>query len=146
MNLDGDILECVAGDMVDAHRVGCRLARRFHEVSIPGQADVVVVDGYPFDIEFWQVNKAVDTAGLVVRPGGVVICVSPCYEGLSKTHAQTLLQYGYRPKEEIRRLVESGQIRHKVVGVHMMQVSEVAVEKAKLYLSSDPVGFASRLI
>ena len=130
------VLDCVAGDLVEAHREGCLRARRYHEVRIPHQADIVVVDGYPFDIEFWQVNKAVDTAGLVVRQGGAVICVSPCYEGFSRTHADVLLKYGYRPREEIVQLVASGAIEHKVVGVHMVQVAEVAVDRATLYLVS----------
>ena len=139
MDAQRRVLDCVAGDLVAAHREGCRRARRVHEVAIPHEADIVVVDGYPFDIEFWQVNKAVDTAGLVVRQGGAVICVSPCYEGLSRTHADTLLKYGYRPREEVRALVESGQIRHKVVGVHMIQVGDVALDRADLYLVTDGV-------
>jgi len=134
MDSSKNILDCVAGDLLEAHREGCRRARAYHEVRIPHKADVVVVDGYPFDIEFWQVNKAVDTAGMVVRNGGAVICVSPCHEGLSMTHADVLLEFGYRAKEEIARLVESGRIHHKVVGVHMMQVAEVAVEKAELHM------------
>jgi nickel-dependent lactate racemase len=133
------IVDCVAGDLVEAHREGCLRARRYHEVYIPHEADIVVVDGCPFDIEFWQVNKAVDTAGLVVRQGGVVICVSPCYEGFSRTHADVLLKYGYRPREEIVQLVASGEIEHKVVGVHMVQVAEVAVEKATLYLVTEGI-------
>lgn len=134
MDAEKRITACVAGDQEDAHRRGAELARRVHEVSIPSEADIVIVDGCPFDIEWWQVNKALDTAGLVVRKGGVVICVSPCYEGLSQTHAQMLLEFGYRTKPEIRELVESGRVHPKVVGVHMMQVSEVAVDKATVIL------------
>lgn len=139
MDTDKRILDCVAGDLVDAHRAGVERARAFHEVAIPHEADIVVVDGSPFDIEFWQVNKALDAAGLIVRKGGVVICISPCYEGLSQTHEDVLLEYGYRTKAEIRQLVESGAIRHKVVGVHMMQVSEVAVEKATVIMVTDGI-------
>jgi nickel-dependent lactate racemase len=139
MDARGTIVDCVSGDLVEAHREGVRRARACHQVPIPHRADVVVVDGCPFDIEFWQVNKAVDAAGLVVRRGGVVICVSPCYEGFSRTHADVLLRYGYRTRQEVIRLVESGQIGHKVVGVHMIQVGEVAVEKATLYLVTDGI-------
>ena len=134
MDTEKNIFDCVAGDLVEAHVEGCRRARPYHEVRLPGQADIVIVDGYPFDIEFWQVNKALDTAGLAVRKGGVVICVSPCYEGFSRTHTDELLRYGYGPRERIERLVETGSLRHKVVGVHMMQVGDVAVEKASVFL------------
>lgn len=129
----GDIVGVVAGDMEAAHRAGCDVARRVHEVSLPGTADIVIADGYPFDIEFWQVNKALDTAGMAVRPGGVVIVVSPCYEGLAPTHPE-ILEFGYRSVAEIIDLVESGRLKDKVVGVHMQQVSRVAVERATVIL------------
>jgi len=134
MDCDRHIFDCVAGDLLDAHRQGCEIARSFHEVRLPKLADIVVVDGYPFDIEFWQVNKALDTAGLAVREGGVVIVVSPCHEGLSQTHECDLLEHGYRPKGEIKKLVASGKLTNKVVAVHMIQVSNVAVEKATVFL------------
>lgn len=134
MDSHQNIVDCVCGDLVEAHREGCERARKFHEVRIPREMDIVVVDGCPFDIEFWQANKALDTAGLVVRKGGAVICISPCHEGLSRSHEDILLEFGYRTRDQIRKLVESGKIHHKVVGVHMMQVSDVAVEKATVYM------------
>ena len=139
LDLENRIVDCVAGDLVQAHRVGCELARAMHEVTIPREADIDIVDGHPFDIEFWQVNKAVDTAGLVVRPGGIVICISPCHEGFSRSHDLQVLEFGYRPVEEIKRLVQSGRLQPKVVGVHMIQVSAVAVEKAKLILVTNGI-------
>ncbi len=69
-----------------------------------------------------------------------MILVSPCPEGLSRTHGDEIRRFGYRSLAEIRKLVESGRIRHKVVGVHMHQVSTVAVEKAKLILVSSGIG------
>ena len=58
-----------------------------------------------------------------------------CYEGFSQTHGE-MLEFGYLPVETIKHLVNSRQISHKVVGVHMIQVSTVAVEKAKVILVS----------
>lgn len=139
MDTEKNIFNCVAGDLTEAHREGCRYAKEYHEVHLPQLADIVIVDGYPFDIEFWQVNKALDTAGMAVRNGGVVIVVSPCYEGLSQTHEGELLQHGYTCKEHVKKLVASGQLEHKVVGVHMIQVADVAVEKATVYLVTDGI-------
>lgn len=136
MDASGNVFDCVAGDLELAHREGCSRARAYHEVKLPRAADIVIVDGYPFDIEFWQVNKALDAAGAAVREGGVVICVSPCFEGLSRTHEADLLEFGYRPVAEIKELVRRGDVRHKVVGVHMIQVAKVAVEKATAFLVS----------
>jgi len=139
MDTEKNVLGCVAGELEQAHRAGCVLAETFHAVAIPEPADIVITDAYPFDIEFWQVNKAVDTAGLVVRPGGVVVAVSPCYEGLSRVHADLVLQYGYRTRTEIKALVNDGKIRPHVVGVHMIQVGHVAKDKANLILVTDGI-------
>ena len=139
MDVEKNIFDCVAGDLVEAHREGCRRAQAYHEVRLPQLADIVIADGYPFDIEFWQVNKALDAAGMAVRDGGVIIIVSPCYEGLSRTHERELLQHGYTCKEHVKQLVASGQLEHKVVGVHMIQVADVALEKAAVFLVTDGI-------
>jgi nickel-dependent lactate racemase len=102
-------------------------------VRFPREPDIVVADSHPFDIEFWQANKALDQAGLVVRKGGVIVLVSPCTEGFSATHRE-LLDFGYPPVAEIRRLVAEGRIASKVVAVHMAQVSRVARERATVIL------------
>lgn len=134
----GTIVGAVAGDMVAAHREGCKIASEVYSVHIPGEYDIVITDSFPFDDEFWQANKALDTAGEVVKKGGVVILVTPCSKGFSQSHPE-IPDFGYKPVEEIIELVECGKIKHKVVGVHMIQVSTVAVEKAKLILVSEGI-------
>ena len=126
---EGSICGAVYGHPVEAHRQGVSLALEAHTVLLPEKADVVVADGFPFDIEFWQVNKALDNAALAVRDGGVIIIVSPCYEGLSVTHGEDIRRIGYRSKKEILRLVETGEFTHRVTAVHMIQVAEATVEK-----------------
>jgi lactate racemase len=125
----GDICHAVYGHPVEAHKQGVPHALKAHTVELPRHADIVVADGYPFDIEFWQVNKALDNAALAVRNGGVIIIVSPCYEGLSVTHGADILRIGYRPKQEILRLVENNEFRYRVTAVHMIQVAEATFEK-----------------
>jgi nickel-dependent lactate racemase len=129
MDGEGRICGAVYGHPVEAHRSGVALALESHTVLMPEKADIVVADGYPFDIEFWQVNKALDNAALAVRDGGVIIIVSPCYEGLSVTHGADIRRIGYRSKKEILRLVEEGEFKHRVTAVHMIQVAEATIEK-----------------
>jgi nickel-dependent lactate racemase len=109
---DNRIVAAVAGDMVEAHRAGCRSAERVFGVRAPGKYDIVIADSHPFDIEFWQANKALDTAGQVVTEGGVVILISPCREDLSQSHAGEIRRFGYPPLGRIKQLVERGEIRH----------------------------------
>jgi nickel-dependent lactate racemase len=139
LNGEGDILAAVAGDLVKAHRAGCKIAMHVFGVRIPGEFDIVVADSHPFDIEFWQANKALGTSGEFVKKGGIIILVSPCYEGISRTHASQILKFGYQPIETIKKMVADGRLKHKVVGVHMYQVSTAAVEKGKLILVSQGI-------
>jgi len=133
MDSRGQIQHAVAGDMVEAHRTGCELALEVHAVRFPRLADIVVADSFPFDIEFWQANKALDQAGLVVRKGGALVLVSPCTEGFSATFRE-LIDFGYPPIQEIKRMVADGKIVNKVVAVHMAQVSHIARERATVIL------------
>jgi nickel-dependent lactate racemase len=126
---EGRIRHAVFGHPVEAHRVGVFGATESHSVFLPQRADIVVADGFPFDIEFWQVNKALDNAALAVRDGGVVIIVSPCTEGLSVTHGEEIIRFGYRPKNEIIHLVDQGKFTHRVAAVHMIQVAEATFER-----------------
>jgi nickel-dependent lactate racemase len=136
VDCDGQILHAVAGDMVAAHRAGCSLAASVFGVEIDREYDIVIADSYPFDIEFWQANKALDTAGEFVKIGGAIVLITPCKEGWSSTHAEEILRFGYRRIAEIKRLVTEGEIHHCVVGVHMYQVARAAVEKARLFIVS----------
>ncbi len=133
MDLHRNVAQVVAGHPVEAHRRGCELALAIHAVRLPCAADIVVADGYPFDIEFWQANKALDQASHAVRQGGVIILVSPCHEGFSATH-RDMLEFGYGPVTDIKAHVAAGRITHKVAAVHMVQVSKVAREKAHVIL------------
>ena len=87
---EGKIVQAVFGHPIEAHRQGTKFALEMHGVRIPHRADIVIADGFPFDVEFWQVNKALDTAGMVVKEGGTIIMVSPCREGFSSTHEKEI--------------------------------------------------------
>jgi lactate racemase len=133
---ENNVIDAVCGDLTEAHREGCRRALRQSAVEFGEEYDIVVADSFPFDIEFWQANKALDTAGRFVRPGGIIILVTPCPEGWSQTHREDLLTHGYPSREKIIELVEGGRLSHSVVGVHMYQVSEAAVDKGELVIVS----------
>jgi nickel-dependent lactate racemase len=119
------ILSAVAGDPIAAHKEGVSIAKKVHEVNVHEKSDIIVTYSYPFDKEFWQANKALDNVGNLLKDGGVVILIAPCYEGFSPVHNDDILRIGYRSKKEIIQLVENGELKTKVVGVHLAQVAEV---------------------
>jgi nickel-dependent lactate racemase len=108
VGVDGQIAGCFCGDVVAAHRHGCRTSRQIYGVHLPSRADVVLIDSYPADRDFWQSAKAFYTGSMAVRAGGTLILVSPNPEGIATNHP-VLLKIGYRPSTEIVECVQSGK-------------------------------------
>jgi hypothetical protein len=73
-------------------------------MDTPSMVDIVVVDSYPKDLVEWQPINGLFPAIFVVKPGGCIILVSPCPEGVDSQHPE-ILEYGYRSYKEIRVLV-----------------------------------------
>ena len=118
-----------AGDPVRAHREGCRKSLDVYGIAIPEPADICVIDSYPADIDLWQANKAIFAADAAVKQGGVLILVTPAPEGAARTHPR-LAKIGFRPHQEIARMVEEGQIEAGASAAALSDVGRVIKEKA----------------
>jgi nickel-dependent lactate racemase len=79
-----NIMAAAAGNPTTAHRWACRVVDAFSMTPIHELADIVVVSagGYPKDINMYQAQKALDNAAVAVKPGGQIIWVAACPEGL----------------------------------------------------------------
>jgi nickel-dependent lactate racemase len=105
LTLKGKIVRAFAGDYLAAHRRGVELSRRIYGVRVPRLADIVVSSSHPADLEFWQAWKGLASADLAAKPGGGIVLVTPCPEGISVTHNEwrELLQFDSRAIEEMIR-------------------------------------------
>jgi len=74
-------------------------------------------------------------AELAVKPGGTIILVTPCAEGLS-SHAADILKTGYLPMREIIRKADRGEIpRH--IACHLMAFGRI-LERGNLSVVTLP--------
>lgn len=107
----GDAVAAVfAGDPILAHRAACDFARSSCAVTISGLTDIVIADPYPSDLDFWQSLKGLNAACGAVRPGGTVIFVAPCPEGVCGPHPE-IASIGFRhPTRHIQELVATGKL------------------------------------
>ena len=117
------IVYAVAGDVTEAHRVGCAYLDKMYRKKLPQQADIVLVSqgGAPKDANLYQVQKALDNAKHAVRDGGTVILMGACPEGLgSKTFERwlTTAPSAHSMVEEIGRNFELGG--HKAAAIGMV--------------------------
>ena len=77
-----EAIYAVAGDVEDAHRVGCEFLSGLCRVK-PIYADIAISTngGYPLDQNVYQSFKGMTAAEATVREGGVVIMLSSCTDG-----------------------------------------------------------------
>ncbi|MHB8765548.1 MAG: lactate racemase domain-containing protein, partial [Deferrisomatales bacterium] len=84
--IDGQrrIVGLFAGHPCQAFRAGCDLAARHQIAVLDRLADLVVTTGggHPLDRSLYQASKGLVTACTMVRPGGTVVLVADCTEGL----------------------------------------------------------------
>jgi len=83
LNGRNEIVQAVAGDYIRAHRSGAATVDRMYRRRVE-PADIVVTcaGGRPKDLNLFQAQKALDNAKNAALPGGSIILVAECCEGL----------------------------------------------------------------
>lgn len=82
--LDGDkkIIGSFAGDMVEAHKVGCNFVKEIARVKkIPCDIAVSTNGGFPLDQNIYQAVKGMTAAEATNKDSGVIIMVAGCRDG-----------------------------------------------------------------
>lgn len=81
---DRQISGVFAGEPVAAHAAGVEFLRQTSLKRLTGLADVVItsVAGHPLDLTFYQAIKGVTAAHHIVKPGGKILTIAECSEGI----------------------------------------------------------------
>ncbi len=85
-----------AGDPVKAHTAGVEFFERTSLELLDGQADAAITSsaGYPLDLTFYQCLKGLTATKHIVKPGGPMLLLSECAEGIgSPEYARQLNEY-----------------------------------------------------
>ncbi len=132
LNSDGTLARVVAGHPVKAHREGVKVAQKIYTASIDHTPDVVVVNAYPGNLDFWQSTKALTAGTLLVKPGGDVILVTPAPEGIPSSHP-ALLEMGDMSSRDVWTMLDNGEIKDEVAAsVHITM--SYCREKANIHI------------
>ena len=109
-NADYELIKIVAGDPVKAHRAGVKCAREVFFRTIPEEADIVISNAHPADLDYWQGLKPVTLASLGVRENGIIILSGAFRDGVSQSHNELEI-YGTLSRKELDHHVDSGIIK-----------------------------------
>jgi lactate racemase len=125
----------VAGELDAAHAVGVRLCREVCDVQIDQLADIVIVSpgGFPRDRNLWQSQKALAAAEVLVKPGGTIILVAECRDGIGEGVFREWMAEASHPEEIIERYRREGF----TVGGNKAFMVARALTKARIIIVSD---------
>ncbi len=140
LNRQGEVVGVFCGDTVAAFNAGVDLSSQVYAVEIPEEADIVIASSHPCDLEFWQAHKALYPADLAVKAGGIIILVTPCYEGVSVTHADILDITG-KSMSELQAMVANKEIGDEVAASLAIGWAQVK-ERETVFIVSDGIRVA----
>ena len=114
------------GHWQEAHRLGTEDYLRHRSVPISDLRDLAIVScgGFPRDINMIQAHKALEFARYAVRPGGTIILLAECREGMG--HPSFFPWFRYTELEEFERALRAG---YEVYG----QTAYALLSKARLF-------------
>ena len=111
------IYRVTAGGIHEAFYAAIEAANDIFVPQVAQKADVVVtVATYPMDVDLYQAQKAIDNAKLVLKPGGTMILVAACREGVGEKAYIDLLSTSPTPQEVLKRIRESYTLGYHKAG------------------------------
>ena len=129
-----EIIRAVAGDVTAAHRAGCAFLDTLYRKELPRRADIVLVSqgGAPKDLNLYQTQKALDNAKHAVKPGGVIVLIGSCKEGLGEKTFEEWITSAPTAHSLIDRIQREFRL-----GGHKAAAIAMVLENADIYLVSD---------
>ncbi|SKA91220.1 Nickel-dependent lactate racemase [Caloramator quimbayensis] len=129
-----NIIKCVSGHYIDAHREGCHFLDSFYKIKIKEKADIVITSpgGFPKDINLYQAQKALDNAKHAVKKNGIIILVASCREGLGEHTFEEWLLNAEKSQDLIERVKKDFKL-----GGHKAAAIAMVLQNARVFLVSE---------
>jgi nickel-dependent lactate racemase len=102
-------------------------------VPIHEKAEIVIAEAYPTDIDLRQAIKAICSADLVCRNGGVVILPAECPEGVSPQFPE-FAKYGFSDPEKLFNDVEQGNFPLKLMAYTLVAIGRIISNRIRAIL------------
>lgn len=103
-NEQREIVFVGAGDLVQAWYAAVDVSAKMYEIPFEEQVDICIAaaSGYPRDVNVYQAQKALDHAEAITRPGGTIIWIGECRDGLGEKVFEKWLDKKLAPEELMR--------------------------------------------
>jgi len=116
-----------AGEPVKAHAAGVEFLRSTSLAKLPALADVVITSaaGHPLDLTFYQTIKGITAATHIVKPGGRILVLGECAEGIGSP------EFAAKLKSYSGAAAYLEQIRNSQVVVDQWQLEKLALTQLR---------------
>src|SRR4051812_29331249 len=136
INPQREITALWAGHYIEAHELACRAVAEHATRAVEEPFDIVITtnSGYPLDQNLYQTVKGMSAAARIVRPGGAIIAVSECSDGLpDHGNFRQLLQMQRTPQAMLDMIETPG---FEMYDQWEAQSQAIIQRKAQVYLYS----------
>ena len=137
LNCEKEITAIFAGDAQKAHAAGCAYVKKNAMIPVDHAYDVVITSnsGYPLDLNLYQAVKGMSAAAQVVKPGGAIIIVAECLDGIPEhgLYGQ-LLRESKSPQELLQKITTPGFLEQDQWQVQIQTLTQL---KADVYVYSN---------
>ena len=119
-NEQREIVFVGAGDLVEAWYAAVDVSAKMYEIPFEEQVDICIAaaSGYPRDVNVYQAQKALDHAEAITRPGGTIIWIGECRDGLGEKVFEKWVEKKLAPEELMRRFKENFELGgHKAYAI-----------------------------
>ena len=152
LNRHGELLAAVSGHFIKAHRVGVEHSMAVYGLPIPELADMVISSTSPVDFDLFQGDKGITSAEPATKPGGEIVLVSGCVEGICPAHPELADYLGKNTTEQLWDMLDRNQIDDPLTGAEAIVLNDIKA-KMNITLVTDGIpgavvefdGFPSRL-
>jgi nickel-dependent lactate racemase len=98
-----------AGAPVEAHRTGVKFVSGLMLEQIKDPVDAVITSsaGYPLDLTFYQALKGITAAQHVVKPGGKILLMAACTEGVGGPEFGKMVQTYSSDREFMKHIADA---------------------------------------
>jgi len=142
LNREGELVDAVAGHFIQAHRAGVEISKKVYGLPIPELADLVISSTSPVDFDFFQADKGITSAELATKPGGEIVLVSGCIEGISPAHPELADYLGKMTNGQIWELVHRREAPDPLTAAEAIVFNDI---KAKMDITLATEGISPAL-
>lgn len=119
-----EIVDIGCGNYIKAHRYAVKVGESVFRVRIKKKVKLLIASSYPADLDFWQAAKAICNAEGAVENEGTLIIVTPCPEGIPKSHQKYCEYIGSDP-DKLAEKIMCNEVKEKIIAAPAVRLGQI---------------------